>query len=365
VHYVAQPGHEGTGNLDDEYFERASLPFRMHVMSFDSPELLELLADASVVLGSPRHELNRVAAWCARQGIPYVHTTEYTLNTRRQIIRSETTNPLMRLRRYAWDTRQELANLAIARSAAGLQCNGTPTYDAYQQHARDALLFFDSRVSAATLATPETVQARNQKRPPGAPIRLAFSGRFNAMKGVDHLPLVAQRLVQLGVPFELHLCGAGDLEPLVRQRVAELDLAQHVRFHGVLDYRDELTPFVRDNIDLFVSCHRQGDPSCTYLETFACGVPVVGYDNEALAGLAARVDAAWTTPLDQAELLAERIAELAEAPDQLEQASLSALEFAAAHTFEKTFARRVEQLVRLSCVKPQLTRSLALQLNVA
>lgn len=34
-------------------------------------------------------------------------------------------------------------------------------------------------------------------------------------------------------------------------------------------------------------CHRQGDPSCTYLETYACGMPIVGYNNQAHQGILA------------------------------------------------------------------------------
>ena len=69
--------------------------------------------------------------------------------------------------------------------------------------------------------------------------------------------------------------------------------------------------------------------------------------------------------MDRPDLLAERIAQLAGGTHDLESASLAALDFARAHTFEKTFARRVHQLGRLSRVKPALTRLLASHLEFA
>jgi glycosyltransferase involved in cell wall biosynthesis len=247
------------------------------------------------------------------------------------------------------------------RKVAGVQCNGLPTYRAYHRKARDALLFFDSRVSASMVVSVEQMRARLAMCRKRSCLRLAFSGRFAAMKGVHHLPEVAHWLAQK-TSFELHLCGGGALEPYVRERVRALGLEPHVRFHGVLDFETELMPFMREHIDLFVAPHPQGDPSCTYLETFACGVPVVGYDNEALRGLALHTGAAFTTPLDDPRSVAERIVSLSQDHAALERASLAARSFAARHTFDRTFARRVEQLIRLSRYRPPASPSLAAEL---
>src|SRR5262249_16164737 len=98
--------------------------------------------------------------------------------------------------------------------------------------------------------------------------------------------------------------------------------------------------------DLFVCCHRQGDPSCTYVETMACGVPIVGYGNEAWEGLARVSGAGWVTPVGEPIKLAERIAALERDRSALSNAAHAALDFARSHSFEKTFPRRVEHLDR-------------------
>ncbi len=99
----------------------------------------------------------------------------------------------------------------------------------------------------------------------GRPIRLAFSGRLIAMKGADHLPRIAAELRRLGVPFEMTICGDGDLRPKIATEVARAGLDACVKLPGVLDFAQQLTPLLQDEIDLFVCPHRQGDPSCTYL----------------------------------------------------------------------------------------------------
>src|SRR6185295_17610925 len=108
----------------------------------------------------------------------------------------------------------------------------------------------------------------------------------------------ADGLRKLGVRFTLDIAGGGTLDAEVRASVAQLGLTDHVRFHGVLDFHDQLLPLIKERADLFVCCHRQGDPSCTYLETFACGTPIAGYANGALDGLSRLSGAAFLSPMD-------------------------------------------------------------------
>jgi hypothetical protein len=77
-------------------------------------------------------------------------------------------------------------------------------------------------------------------------------------------------------------------------------------------------------------------------------VPIVGYNNEALAGLVAtsRVgDADWVTPLDDPITLAAKIADLNQRRDAIAAASDNALAFASQHTFEHTMQRRVQHML--------------------
>jgi glycosyltransferase involved in cell wall biosynthesis len=195
------------------------------------------------------------------------------------------------------------------------------------------------------LVAERTLEERLQRLRTGAPLRLAFTGRLAAIKGADHLPRVARSLRRLGVDFTLDVCGSGPLEGRIRALASRWELQPAVRLRGVLDFETELLDFVSREVDLFVCCHRQGDPSCTYLETMACGVPIAGYANEAFARLAAHARTGWTAPLDDPDALARRIAALDRDRAELERGARRARAFAAQHLFEATMDRRVEHLL--------------------
>ncbi len=336
-----------TGNLDDAEFELAGLPFGVRCASFLNQEVCMALDDATVVMLGGDSRLSGLPQWCLSRGKHPVFVTEYSLRTRLQIIKAEVRNPLVRLRRYLWEWQQEQHNRRSVKRVAAVQCNGIPTYDVYCQLNPNTLLYLDSRITSGMLATTDTLSARARHRRENPVIRLAFSGRLNAMKGADDLVVVARHLHRDQIPFSLEIFGDGPLHPSIAEQIQADGLQPQVQLRGVLDFATELLPHVRDNVDLFVCCHRQGDPSCTYLETFACGVPIVGYANEALQGLTRLGAVGWTTPLNRPEALARQIAELQADPEALAAASRTALDFARAHTFEQEFESRMNQIKAL------------------
>jgi glycosyltransferase involved in cell wall biosynthesis len=184
------------------------------------------------------------------------------------------------------------------------------------------------------------------------------------MKGADDLVRVAKLLRQSGLPFHLSIFGDGDLKSSMTAEIEREGLNKCVTLEGVLDFHAGLMPRVRETVDLFVCCHRQGDPSCTYLETLSAGVPIVGYANEAFAGLARFGKFGWTVPLGNSALLAQEISRLAQSRAELTAAAEAAISFARQHTFAATFQRRVAHLreVARSAPRPRakmLARALA------
>lgn len=341
---VLPPGLGPTQNLDEEEIDTSELPFAIEVLDLKSPALRERIQRASVVVNSPSARSNGLASYCRKLGVPYVYNSEYTLRTRWQIARAEMPVGPRLARRMVWEAEQELLTLREVALASAIQCNGTPTYDAYRRFNKNALLYFDTRTTSSMLATAEHRAARAARRAGDKPLRLVFSGRLNAMKGADDLPKVAKALRERGVPFHFDICGAGPLEHAMRREVEREQLTDRVTFRGVLDFESELMPLLRDEMDLFVCCHRQGDPSCTYLETFAAGVPIVGYANEAFAGLLQHVRGGESVPMGDVGALADTVARLArpETRAWLDRMGDAALEFARQHTFDATFERRIE-----------------------
>ncbi len=320
--------------------------FAIQWMAEPASPSIDQIREASVALGTLIHEQTELAKACAAcdPALPLVYVSEYSLQTRKQIIAAETTNPLLRMRRQWWTTRLERRYEEAVELAAGVQCNGTPTFEAYRHRNENAMLFFDSRVRKDMIVSEEVLRRRIARLLEGGPLRLAFSGRLIRMKGAHHLPMVATELKKRGVNFTLDICGGGVLEAELQREIADRQLQDCVRLRGVLDFERELVPFVSESVDLFVCCHPQGDPSCTYLETMSCGTPLAGYDNEAFAGIVRESGIGWTSPMNDPAALADVIARLAKDRNALAEAATASLSFASAHTFEATMRRRAEHL---------------------
>ncbi len=339
-----EPSQERTSNLDEIEVDPAKLPFRVEVISFLDPDLGRRLAGHRMVLGSVYHRQNRLSAVCRSIGVPCVTVAEFSLKTRFQVLRAEVRNPAISLRRHWWEFNQERQNRRAIAMASGVQCNGTPTFEAYRAINPSPMLFFDTRTREEMLISEAELAGRLDAMGRGGPLRLLFSGRLIAMKGADHLVPVAAGLEELGVPFAMTICGGGALEPRIRAEIDRLGLGDRVKLAGVLDFITELTPMTRRQADLFVCCHRTGDPSCTYLEVMSCGVPIVGYDNEAFRGVVRESGVGWAVPMDQPGAVARKIAGLNADRPALADASRRSLEFARRHTFEGTTRARIAHL---------------------
>jgi glycosyltransferase involved in cell wall biosynthesis len=341
-------------NLDPVIVDPADLPFGLFRVDLaDERAVARAILDSAAVLASLDCDQTGMSRICRRLDIPCVYATEYTLATRRQIIAATTRNPLRRVRRELWTRRLERKQLAALRLASGVQCNGTPTYNAYRHITPSPLLYFDTRVSEDMLISSAALEDRLDELGYRPDLRLAFSGRLVRMKGAHHLPTLARELRRLNIRITLDIYGDGDCREELRQRIDKLQLGDFVRLRGVVDFSSELIPTLSRETDLMVLPHPQGDPSCTYLETLATGVPIVAYNNEAWSGILddanlRRLSIGRAATLGDPRALAREIAHYAHHRDELAAASRDARSFAAAHTFEATFRCRVEHLLSLS-----------------
>ena len=348
VSAVMKPAAEQSDNLDNRPYVVDDLPFDVKVVPFGTGAFYRQLSEAAVVLGGPDIGDPELTRKCREMRVPCVNNVEYNLNTRLQIIEANTRNPLIRWRRNRWERDWERKVLASVKLAAGVQCNGTPTYEAYKDHAHDILLYFDSRTRTQDLIDDASLEQRLRSLDDNKPLRLAFSGRLIPMKGALDIIEVARTLTERGVPFTFDVFGDGVSVPDMKTAISRHGLQEMVNMHGAVDFHSELVPHIKTETDLFVCCHRQGDPSCTYIETMACGVPIVGFDNDAMRGLVERSAFGWTVPMGDIDGVAGKIEALHRDRTQLVSASHVAREFASTHTFEHTFRLRLEHLARLA-----------------
>ncbi|MEM6739441.1 MAG: glycosyltransferase [Pseudomonadota bacterium] len=328
-------------------FDQDKLSFAVHLVDpgrgLAPPE--EGLAAAAVVLasGDAAQGIALVAAVTA-SGAKLVYTIENTLKTRLQILFLEGGSLAHRMKEVLAALYLEVRRRRAFGRADGLQANGYPAWRAYGAGHASGMSYLDGRVTEALLVTEAEQAARAERVASDAPLRLVHSGRLEPIKGALDLVDLARYLKARRVPFTLDIFGTGSLEAEMAEGFAALNLDDRVRFHGALDFETELIPRLRRESDLFVSCHRQSDPSCTYLETFGCGIPVVGYANAMLTPLADASGAAEVVPMADTHALAERIAALNADRARLAALSEQAAAFAAAHSFEAEFRRRIEHL---------------------
>lgn len=320
--------------------------------------LARRLASAAAVLAYLSREEAAAADLCRKLGVPIIFVSEYTLRTDLQILGSEVSNPVIRLRRAVWLWRNERIRRRLLRDATGLQCSGTPTFEAYAGLNRNTMLFFDNRVRRDEVISSDALKRKLDGIQQGQHLRLVFGGRLLPMKGVLELPKVAATLSRLGVPFQLDIFGTGPLKDTLAAMIRDQGLSDRVFLRGALDFRSGWIPYLMENADLFVCCHVQGDPSSTYPEVMSCGVPIAGYANEAFQGIVRESGTGWIVPLFDGEGLAAEIARLAANRAEIASHAARARDFALSNVFEATFRNRVRHLIRSSRL-PEATALLA------
>ncbi|HMS95682.1 MAG TPA: glycosyltransferase [Tabrizicola sp.] len=272
-----------------------------------------------------------------------VYTIEYSHRTRLDILDLDhSIGPLRRLGRRLWLERNERRRRSAFAAAVALQSNGYPGQVAYGGLARDLHMYLDNRMTTDRYASDAEILARLTRLGSNEPLKLVYSGRLDPMKGAQDLVPLAMALTDLGCQFSLDVFGDGNLHRQIVTEIAAAGLADRVRMHGNVDFASALIPWQRKNADLFISCHRQGDPSCTYIESMGCGLPIVGYDNEMWGPLSRASGAGWAEPLGRVDALAARIANSPRS--EFARAAKAAFDFARQHDFQTEFLGRMSHL---------------------
>lgn len=264
-----------------------------------------------------------------------VFAAEHTGQSRLEMALASRMAPLDRLRAEVGFRRLTGRLRSLASAGDGIQCNGPVAWNAYASHNPRPLRLYDNRVRHAQ------VLAARQQRPgeSGSVLRLGFSGRLIPIKGPQYAVRALAGLRAGGADATLDVFGDGPMRGEL-EAIAGLG----VRFHGSLDFKSEWCPRVAAEIDLMVLPHVQSDPSGTYLESAGMGVPVVGFDNDALRYLVDVAQLGWISPRGDESALVRRISDLSRRPGELARAGADGSRFMQEHCFERDFEARVDHL---------------------
>jgi glycosyltransferase involved in cell wall biosynthesis len=338
--------------LDSIEVPLAGLPYRIAYMGTpwltdENLRIVEGLLDetALVVLGALESFNMAVANVCRRRGVPYVIVTEYTDQTTLRIIRATTPSPLRRMIREVRFRLGERRRRRMVAGAVEIHAKGYPTYDKFAAINPRRVLFIDTHARAADIISSAELRQRLALRRARRP-RLIYSGRYHPMKGTLDIVKVALELNRRGFDFRLDMYGKGPLRQEMESMVRTSGAVDKIAIHDSVPYRPDLQRLLRE-ADLFVSCHVQGDPSCTYLETFACGVPIVGYANEMWTPLCRDSGGGATVRIGDYNAMADAVIRVLEGA-ALDDVSHRARDFAAQHPMEEVVEIRTSRMAELT-----------------
>jgi colanic acid/amylovoran biosynthesis glycosyltransferase len=275
-------------------------------------------------------------------GVPYILILEYDLQTQITVTTVQVKSGIrraVRAARCAWH--YAVHSIPEMRRAHSLHCNGYPIFDATRRINANNLLYLDSRMSGDMIIHRDELAARLATRGK-RPLRLLFSGRYERMKGVDDAVRVAVECLRQGLDVEMHFYGQGALRNEMQAIASQTPRNAQIHIHDAVPYT-ELVAISR-TFDLFVCCHIQSDPSCTYLESFGAGLPIVGYGNRMWRRLQENSGAGFASPLGRPDLVAEDVRRLVSDPRSLELMSEKAVTFAEQHCYEREFTKRIDAL---------------------
>lgn len=266
---------------------------------------------------------------------------EFTLTERIRVGLSTAKTTSDRVRIMASHLGKEPAYRRMVRKAGGFSANGYPAYKAYSHLSKRSILFFDTRVTARHLELGKEHVAHRRKRRRHNEMTLAFSGRHIAAKGIEQAIIAYGNLPGAGLDFSLQIIGEDNNTPHL---IKKYHGVPGLTFLGSLEFDREWAPHVAREVDLMVLPHIQGDPSGTYLEAAAAGVPTLSFANRAFQPLAKNHGLGWTVPMNDINGLTAKMMWLKSNQDQLELAGQAGLHFMTGHTFEREFAKRIEHI---------------------
>ena len=344
---IAPALSDGDDQMDFIDVPQAQVPYRVETIqcdgSFkplesDTDRVAALVREATLLYGTG-FGTERIALALGKVFIPIV---ECNLRTQIELARLSASGSLQRGVRTLRTVIRTARQIWTLRGAHSIHCNGYPIHNQMRRFHADCLLYLDSRMGREMVIDEKRLESRIASLEGGRRPRLLFSGRYEAIKGAMDVVEVGIDLFKSGVAFELDLYGEGAQVKAMRAKVAAAGGTGCIRIHDAIPYPD-LVERSRDS-DLFICCHVQDDPSCTYLESCGSGLPIAGYGNAMWRSLADTAKNGVVTPMRQPRLLSSAIKRLLEDSAQLGEWARKSRAFALEHTFESEFEKRIQAL---------------------
>ncbi|MFN3936374.1 MAG: glycosyltransferase [Gemmobacter sp.] len=243
--------------------------------------------------------------------------------------------------RLYWRPMGWLERRLIARADLGL-FHGRETFDHYAPFARRAEMVHDIHLTRADHIAADDLRAKLAAAASG-PLRIAYVGRADPMKGPDHWATVIELLAAQGVDFTATWLGEGSGWPALRDRL--VPLGDRVQLPGfAADRRTVLATLRAAHLLLF--CHLTPESPRILIEALVSGTPLAGYDGAFARDLIAGHGGGVLVPLGDAAALAAEVAALATDRSRLARLITAAARDGAPFEDEAVFRHRSELIRR-------------------
>lgn len=279
---------------------------------------LSLLADNGVAL-EYSHKYTLAA-------VPHVGNGEYDLAVSFLTPHYFVANRVKAKKKVAWihtdyskvavDVASEVKMWSAYDAIVSISDDVTRTFAQIFPTLKDRIICIGNMLPAGSIARQMDAMDVSSEMQEDGSIKLLSIGRFCTAKNFDEVPDICRRLLESGLNVRWYLIGYGGDEPLIRQRIAEAGMQEHV---VILGKKSNPYPYIKA-CDLYVQPSRYEGKCVTVREAQMLGRPVV-ITNYATAPsqLEDGVDGV-VVPMDNAGC-AEGIAQLLRDPQRMEMLS--------------------------------------------
>lgn len=248
------------------------------------PEARRKLDDAiaradrlSFALGGLVGDWGAVGAWRAhRMGRPFAIWTD---RVESQVMRYTARNaPAFKARlkaRLTWRPMAWLERFLISRAALGL-FHGQETFETYAPQSRNPHLVHDIHIRRDE-HLPASALPGKQAGAASGPLRIAYVGRADAMKGAQDWVESLIGAIRQGVDLRAEWLGAGPELDWMAHRIGEAGVADRIILRGMVRDRTAVLQAMRD-AQIFAFCHRTPESPRCLIEALVSSTPIVGFD---------------------------------------------------------------------------------------
>ncbi len=275
------------------------------------------------------HRMKRpYAVWTDRVESEVVRRTANTGPWRKRLLAKLYHRPMAHLEKFL-----------IRRAELGL-FHGRETFETYAPYCSNPQVVHDIHIKKSEHITSAQIEAK-QKAATSGPLKIAYVGRADPMKGGYDWVNTLAGLAEAGVSFQATWFGEGSDLAGMKAQVAEMNLTDTVSFPGFLRDRAGVLAALRE-AQVFLFCHKSPESPRCLIEALISGTPIVGYDGAFARDLISQHGGGRLVALNDVAGLVEAVCALDQDRQALSAAFSSAARDGSGFDDEHVFQHRSE-----------------------